>query len=374
MLNDMLKAVYMRVCQQKCRADKLNNQLIYLASFPQNNNGWIEQLFEQVDIANIYYAYTDSLKEEALLFLKSHPDIHGLPLNYSYDFFNHTLPTLAASQFIIADNYFPFLAALPHMEKRKVVQIWHADGAIKKFGLQDPKNSERSACDNQRFKDVYKTFTDYFVASELMGDIFQQSYGAEPNQIHLSGFPRSDYLVNELSTVGKTLFLAKNPQYKGKKILLYAPTYRENKEEKYPFEAQWFERFDDVIVIERYHPHSSVPSTPIEGSYEELLAATDILITDYSSIPFDYSLVSCDGSIIFYQYDQCEYKKRYGLQPSFMENIPGPVVKNSRELLKQVESILQQPHAKSLEDFNDEWNTYNDGQATRRLALWLNKQ
>ena len=372
MLEGIFKKTYMHLCRRQCQHRALKNQVVYLASFPNNNNGWIEKLLARLQVDHCYYAYTNPIKEESLLFLETHPLIQGLTIHYGRSFFTETLPIIAESKWIIADNYFPFLAALPANEQRKVVQVWHADGAVKCFGLEDPKNQERSAADNQRFREVYHAFTDYIVASENMGQIFQHSYGASPDQIHFMGFPRSDYLVNKLSSVGKALFLAKNPQYQGKKIILYAPTYREKQDATYPFDRSWFES-DDIAVIERYHPHSTLPSTKVEGSYGELLAATDILITDYSSIPFDYSLVAPEGTMIFYQYDQTEYQARYGLQSLFMNQVPGAVVKNAEELMEQVALALQQPSC-SMASFNEAWNTYNDGQATERLADWLNRQ
>lgn len=377
MLKDVMKTIYMANCRRQCKKQStvLQRQLVYLASFPGNNNGWVDELIEQVAIEQVYYAYTDNLTEEAQSFLAKHPHVKGLVINQSATFFKDTLPVIAQSQFIIADNYFPFLAALPSKDKQKVIQVWHADGAIKCFGLEDPKNKERSQKDNERFKAVYQSFTDYIVGSKAMGEVFQHSYGAQPEMIHYTGFPRTDYLVNEIQPVGKALFTAKNPQLNEKTIVLYAPTYREDANEDYPFSAEWLSDLPEVAVIERYHPHSNQSSTPFNGSYEELLAATDILITDYSSIPFDYALANPAGQMIFYQYDEALFEERFGIQAIFKEQIPGKVIRHHEDLIAEVANLVYngQSHY-DLAAFNQKWNTYNQGKATKQFIEWLNQQ
>lgn len=372
MLKDVMKSVYMATCKRQCStAASLRNDFVYLASFPHNNNGWLDEVVEQIQMDTIYYAYEDRLADEAESFLKQHPQVKPLKINYQLTFFKETLPILAQSKWIVADNYFPFLAALPLNSQQKIVQIWHANGAIKKFGLEDPKNKERSQKDNERFSQVYQRFTDYFVGSKAMGDVFKRSYGATDEMIHYTGMPRTDLLVKQPGIL-KAAFFAKNPTYKDKKIVLYAPTYRKNPNEEYPFESEWLTDFADVAVIERYHPHSAKQLTPIKGSYEELLAATDVLITDYSSIPFDYTLVRPDGKLLFYQYDLSYFEERFGIQSSFMETVPGPIVQHHEDLLTRLELALASDSTQN--EFNQCWNTYNKGQATQSFIQWINQE
>src|SRR5699024_1500932 len=84
---------------------------------------------------------------------------------------------LATARVIFIDNYFGFLAATSFKENVTCVQLWHAAGAIKQFGLKDPSNQYRSKRANQRFKKVYKQFHQIVVGSEKMADIMKESFG-----------------------------------------------------------------------------------------------------------------------------------------------------------------------------------------------------
>src|SRR5690606_12603724 len=96
---------------------------------------------------------------------------------------------------------------------------------------------------------------------------------------------------------------------------------------------------------------------------DEILTVTDCLITDYSSIPFDYSLLDNAKKIIFYCYDKKEYSETTGLQSGFSEWAPGDIVLTLDGLL---ESIKKKNDMNFIE-FNKQWNTYNDGNASARV-------
>lgn len=362
-MKSLLKDFYGLISRQLLKHGQEKNQLCYFYTFP-NNNFFLADIIEQ-GTWPVIIIYRQSVKNEVISLKERYPQIECVSLEQQWFL---ALKKIKSSRLILCDNYEPLLASMTSTTQRKVM-IWHATGALKCFGICDPKNKERTKSDNRRFKAVYQSYTDFIVASELMGEIFKKSYLATDKKIHPIGFPRTDNLVNVSNEQLRNQFFAKNPDYKGKDIVLYAPTYREN-HEHYPFDdAMIREALPNSIVIYHYHPHHQAPSTPIDATYEELLAVSDYCITDYSSLPFDYTLVHPKGRVILYQYDQDSYNQRYGLEPLFMDTCPFPIAKTMDEV---VTCLNKEQRDFTL--FNNQWNTFNDGKATQRLLDLLGEK
>ena len=103
---------------------------------------------------------------------------------------------------------------------------------------------------------------------------------------------------------------------------------------------------------------------------QDLLVFTDILITDYSSVFFDFVL--CDRPIIFYCYDFKEYlKNSRDMYYDYFEEMPGPFAKNQDELFQLLTSIeklfIQNEYKEKYELFRKKFNYYLDGQSSERL-------
>ena len=88
------------------------------------------------------------------------------------------------------------------------------------------------------------------------------------------------------------------------------------------------------------------------------------LITDYSSVIFDYSLLPIAKQILFYCYDYDQYAQRVGIQADFKSWIPGKMVTTTSDLIREVQQPLE---ATDFTEFNQLWNTANDGHATERV-------
>lgn len=95
----------------------------------------------------------------------------------------------------------------------------------------------------------------------------------------------------------------------------------------------------------------------------DLLTVTDTLVTDYSSVAFDFTLLPNAKSLIFFMFDMKNYQKNPGIQDNFMHWLPTKPVTTIHDLRDQI------IHSEStnFSDFNHYWNTYNDGHATDRV-------
>src|SRR5699024_10688131 len=136
---------------------------------------------------------------------------------------------LATATTILTDNYFGFFAAAPFKSGTLCIQLWHAVGALKQFGLNDPAIAKRSDKAIERFRQVYDTFDYVIVGSEKMGTIFRENFGLSHERLRRAGIPRTDlfYDENAMNRMRQDM-IDRYPETRGKKVILYAPTFRRN--------------------------------------------------------------------------------------------------------------------------------------------------
>ena len=348
---------FVRRCSHHYQSQPLKKQVCYLMSFPNNNHGLIESLEKQYDVVVLY---TKKCEKEANQLPKTHL------VSFSLDSLKglvNGIKMMSQSQVIIADNYFAFLGDCEFKKEQTIFQLWHATGAIKQFGLEDKQAMTRSESDKKRFKRVYDSFDYVFVASKKMGDVFKRSYGFEDSQILYTGFPRTDYLLKETQKVSSDT-----------RHILYLPTYRESIEmDKWLIDIDTLTKSlgkNDLLQI-KLHPHvdvvrksnDKVQWIDCSQSADEYIKQADVLITDYSSTAFDFTLANKDKQLIMFWPDELEYKKITGIQPNIENVFPDKVARTTQEVIEQ----LFKEDKPSNESFNQTWNTYNDGKAQARV-------
>ncbi|GAK47449.1 CDP-glycerol-poly(glycerophosphate) glycerophosphotransferase [Secundilactobacillus oryzae JCM 18671] len=288
------------------------------------------------------------------------------------------IPLVMQARVLFCDNYYAFLGGLAHPNSMKIVQLWHANGAIKRFGWEDKATDKRSNADKRRFQAVYDHFDDFVVASEAMGQVFQNSYHIADNHIKLLGYPRSDRFLHET-----WIKRARNrvqrvaPELLGRRVIFYAPTYREGIKFELPdgiMDA--FNADPEAIVVIKLHPVLKQQEAQLRHysnsrikfydqlSTADILTVTDTLITDYSSVAFDFALLKNAKSIIFFMFDLPAYEQNPGIQTDLLAGLP-------TEPVQTVTGLTAAIKANSTTDFtrfNETWNTYNDGLATGRVV------
>lgn len=267
----------------------------------------------------------DDLGVKVIPFTMKHP-IHFLKSIYH----------LATAKTILLDTYQGFLASTNFRSGTTCIQLWHAAGALKRFGLEDPTNELRSNRAMNRFKKVYSHFDYSVVGSEKMANSFKQSFGMSDQQIIRTGIPRSDLLFDQKRREQVYNDIKKQfPSIRDRKIILYTPTFRNNSLESYELELDLHrmnqELSDDYVLFIKLHP--AVSASFNYELYEdfiydvsdykdtnELLLITDLLISDYSSIPFEYAIL--ERPMIFFAYDLEEYKIESGLIQDYEQEVP----------------------------------------------------
>ena len=294
---------------------------------------------------------------------------------------------LATSKWVIIDNYFGLLAAVTFKQDVTCVQLWHAVGAIKQFGLRDPSVQNRSSRAKQRFLDVYNRFQYVVTGSDTMAQIFKTSFQLDDTQMIRTGVPRTDFFFDEKAkALSQKTFYQQFPELKQKKVILYAPTFRDDDLHSNTIGLDLDELYQelsdqDYAVVLKLHPAVTMEEDfqqkfpgfvyQIRGEFHvnDLLLITDILITDYSSIPFEFSFLN--KPMLFFAYDLEQYVEQRGFWEDYVTSMPGPVVYTTKDLVKKIQ--LGDFQLEKVESFKHKWNEYSTGSSSKKLVDLLFK-
>lgn len=377
-ITSLSKGIYIRLVKKSAAKAKIPHQkVVFLLSFPSTSQYVLQKLYEEFGDRLLICYVKDSLTL-AQKYKKKGCTIYNI--QHLPTLLHKVVPAVVGSKVVLCDNYFAFLAGITLSKDTDVVQLWHANGAVKSFGLNANYTKAVSESDKKRYKDVYRKFTHYVVSSKKMADVFANNYQQPIVSLPFGYLPTDYYFDVHWLAMAKTKF----ERYfsKEKKIALYVPTYREMDTEvpldfakiQKTLGAEW-------LLFVKAHPHDSYLAkrikkeptliTDFKGmSLQEILPSVDCLLTDYSSVPFEYSLANPNGKIIFFCYDFLEYQNSVGLEKDFAMWAPGKIVTTETELLYEI----QQPDQEKLDDFNQMWNEYAQGKAASQLIEWVNKR
>lgn len=271
-----------------------------------------------------------------------------------------------ASYVVICDNFLPVTAGKKRKETT-VIQLWHGCGAFKKFGY----DSKEDIPPYYKGK-VFHNYDIVTVSSPACCKAFSHAMALPLGCMLPVGISRTDkYYDRHYLAQAKEKFLKAYPQAAGKKVVLYAPTFRGNAArpelsvEKDAVEAlkelgaQWY-------VIVKKHPHMESDREKKGLSTEEILPFADVLISDYSSVIFDFCIFN--RPIIFYAPDLEEYEKNRGFYLDY-KKLPGSIVTSAKSLKQAVEEpdsyVLQR------KEFFLKYMKNCDGKVTLRLADYM---
>lgn len=290
---------------------------------------------------------------------------------------------LATGKYIFIDNYHVVLAACNFRSAVKCTQLWHANGAVKYFGYRDKTIKERPKSAHKRFKKVYSRFHNLAVGSDEMAYIFGEAFGADDSRMLKTGVPRTDFFYNKqaVDNAAEQIRTAL-PELTEKKVLLYAPTFRDAEfdVEKIHLNIELMKKSlgSEYHLLLKLHPAVKLSGfnndefvTDVSDGFEinSLLVFADILITDYSSIPFEFSILN--KPMIFFPYDLKEYEKERGIWFHYESYMPGPIAYNTEAIIKAVQE--NDFDMQKITAFNDRWNKYSSGHSSRNLVQHIYK-
>lgn len=282
---------------------------------------------------------------------------------------------LATSKTIFIDNYIGEFSVAPIRKKTQRIQLWHAAGALKNFGLNSTVSKTSSKHTRKRFKRVYEQYGDFIVPGDDCANLFMAPHDLPKSVFKSFGVPRTDYWFDEQHQSIKEE-LQRVYAREDRRILLYAPTYREYD----GMEGQTVRQLEQLTdqgwtILVKLHPtvrarlthqKSHVYFVTDEFSINDYLLITDVLVTDYSSIPFESCLLGIPT--ILYTPDIDEYRQIPGIIDSYPKPLPVIFTKQFDDVLNWInsETALQESR-RAMEQFKTLWYTEQPGQATSRI-------
>lgn len=293
---------------------------------------------------------------------------------------------MSRSQYWVSNSRLPLW--IPKPKYTTYLQTWH--GTPLKRLAADMDEVHMPGTNTEKYKRNFlkeASNWDYLVSpNAYSSEIFARAFDFDRTMIE-SGYPRNDALINDNKEEN---ILALKEQFAlplDKKIILYAPTWRDDKfygKGKYKFDLELKldqlreELGDDYIVVLRMHylVAENFDLTPYVGfaydfsNYEdirELYLISDLLITDYSSVFFDYG--NLRRPMIFYVYDIDTYRdKLRGFYFDFEEKAPGPLAKTTDEVIQYIKLAEKEPLNTKFEEFYNTFCYLEDGEASKRVV------
>ncbi len=307
------------------------------------------------------------------------------------------IPDIADAEWIFINDSCYFLSGLPLRPETKVIQLWHACGAFKKFGYSTAdKTFGVSTAELDRYP-VHRNFSYVTVSSPDVRWAYAEAFHMDEERILATGVSRTDifYDMDARAAARQSFeeYLIRRGMPAGgegmqKKILLYAPTFRGKVAQAVSPDVLDFEKMhrvlgDDWIFICKHHPFVKHPpvipdacrryafDVSKELDIQQLLMVCDVCISDYSSLIFEYSLL--ERPMLFLDYDLEEYYEWRGFYYSLEDLTPGPIVRNTEEVIEYLQHLEERFDLEKVRAFRKKFMSSCDGHATERILQLMER-
>ncbi|CAM3954219.1 CDP-glycerol glycerophosphotransferase family protein [Mesobacillus thioparans] len=287
---------------------------------------------------------------------------------------------IATSKFVILDDFYPMVYSLKIRNGAELIQLWHAVGAFKTFGFS---RLGRPGGPSPRSRN-HRNYSKAIVSSTNVARHYAEGFGIEKDKVIPTGIPRTDVFFDRAyqESVKERLY-REYPFLKGKKVIMFAPTFRGNGQQSahYPMEVLDLNRLyqdlhEEYVFLFKIHPFVkndfSIPYQYSDFYYDfssyreinDLLFITDILITDYSSVCFEFALLN--KPMLFFAFDVEEYVRTRDFYYEFHSFIPGPLVRTAEEIVQKIQ--LRNFNMEKIEPFVRYFFDDLDGKSSERVV------
>jgi CDP-glycerol glycerophosphotransferase len=316
---------------------------------------------------------------------KGFPEDATLVRRWSYPY----LRALARAEFWIDNQGFP--VRLTKRPGTTYIQTWHGS-ALKRMGFDIPQIKMLKRAGQEQHQRILNRFDRFLIRSEHDARTLARGFRLREEVLIRAGYPRNDALVKARAAERETGRRERGPLAAelgldpAKEVLLYAPTFRAApngtvRAFEFPFDVEEFaDRFGDrfTLLVRTHYLNRVVLPPSVKGRVVDvsaghditpLLALADGLITDYSSLMFDYALL--DRPMVFYAYDWDEYaNETRGTYFDLREKAPGPVIGTQEELFAEIDGLKEgeAEHAEARARFAAEFGEYDRGDAAGQIV------
>ncbi len=280
---------------------------------------------------------------------------------------------LASAKTVIVDTYSIPVSCLTHKKDTKVVQIWHAMGAVKKFGLQSVGKAQGRDEGVSKVLCMHENY-DYVIApSKRTGEIYTEAFGCSKENIKVLSLPCVDVLLDGKDR--RAEFVSQNPRFVGKKIVAYIPTFRDNDE---VYAAEINEAFggkEGIALAISAHPLSKTAESGVftlNGNFgsRDIMKLADVIVTDYSACAIEGAILN--KPLYFYIPDYDTYKAEKGLNTELETEMPEVSYRDAKSLINAIER--EEYDFSNLADFRRRYVENINTDNTERLARFILKE
>ncbi len=315
--------------------------------------------------------------------------IPGNPVKVRRSYFKFLYYTLRSGAWIFDARHLYYLRK---NKKAKYVQTWHGT-PLKKLALDmeymDMNGSQDIERYHQEFRDNSLLWQYLISQNPFSSEIFRSAFDFKGEMLEI-GYPRNDILINRNNAEDIDEIKGRFNIPKDKKIILYAPTWRDNQyhdNNEYKFATEMdFDKMhkelgDEYTLIVKFHYlvkenidwsryDNFVIECDAEWDIQELYLISDMMITDYSSVMFDYSILK--RPMIFFAYDLDNYKNNLrGFYFDMFEEVPGPICQTNEEMIgfikNYTEDDYQTQFGEKYKKWSEKFNPFDDGNASKKV-------
>lgn len=284
----------------------------------------------------------------------------GIKGKVSYGF--HMLPQMyhmATAKVVVLDTYCIAASVLRHRKGLSIVQMWHAVGCLKKFSYSILDKAEGRSSKIAKLMKMHQNYDYIFVSNEICKPFLAEAYQCSEGIMKIIPLPRMDLLTKaeEKQKCAKKIY-ASYPQLKGKKTILYVPTFRKtgNQDEAILalIENIDLQKYNFVL---KYHPivregtERNDIITDSGFSSLEWMSVSDYVITDYSAVSYEAAVAG--KPLFFYTYDWKEYEEGRSFYIDYMKEMPGVITASAKEIAVAIEK--EQYDLRRVKDFADKY-------------------
>ncbi|MBQ4208506.1 MAG: CDP-glycerol glycerophosphotransferase family protein [Clostridia bacterium] len=295
------------------------------------------------------------------------------------------LADIATAKYVFFDEATNVNGCFKMRPETVVTQLWHGCGAFKKFGFSTADaifGATRKEMEKYPFNRNYTRVT---VSSPEVVWAYEEAmqYSHESGVVQPLGSSRTDIFYDQkvIDRAYRNLY-ALMPQAKGKKVILYAPTFR-GRVARATTPRVLIPEFmkyvlgDEYVLLFKHHP--LVRKRPKITDYcadfamdvtdtmtiEDLLCVADVCISDYSSLVFEYSLF--EKPMIFLAHDLEDFFDWRGFYYDYSELAPGPIVQNTTGVIDYILHLEERFDRARVHEFRRKFMSACDGHATERI-------
>lgn len=285
---------------------------------------------------------------------------------------------ILTSRVIVTDDYVKYLRYFPLRSEQRVIQLWHACGAFKKFGQ---RGTNLSLPEDRATHAQYNLVS---VSGEDLRSIYADAFDVNYNKVKALGTPRTDDYFNKhlISKIKRKIYF-RHPSLIGKSVIVYAPTFRDVGCDRSEFHPELdFDRLSRELLPNQVLlicPHPVMKNEILPKKYKNIrvmrdfstndyMLISDMLITDYSSVIFEYALLR--KPIAFFCYDLATYDRGFYL--NYPDDLPGDVYVNQDELTDYLTHPEKHVITDKMNSFIRKYMSACDGHSCERIANLIN--